>query len=143
MKKLILRYGERFIPSEERSLFDKIKNHIEYSYEDFLKDIDDDFWEAQIGHIFDEENLKCFVFINKDSVDFDENFCNSFILLFQCLDSDDAWQLSLIEVDKEGEETQIDIVNWYMADIVKTALKGKDREKALKKLRNNFSKKLN
>ena len=51
--------------------------------------------------------------------------------------------MSLIEVDKEGEETQIDIVNWYMADIVKTALKGKDREKALKELRNNFSKKLN
>ena len=144
IEKLKFKYDYRFHTTTgfgEESLFYKVSDLEEDLYEDFLSYIPEHFWEDYLGFIFDEENLSCIIFFKKDELVLDNELINAVIKLFDCLDSIAAWGVLIVEVDDNMNEREINVLNWYYAELIdSTNISEQEKEKKKELLRKNYSK---
>ena len=102
--------------NETGSLFKKLKKYDDGDHDYILKEISKDFWNSYEAFIFDEKRLVFILFVSKRKQLFNKKFISACVNIFELLDDRSAWSFRLVEVDSQGSEFEIDILNWYLGD---------------------------
>lgn len=102
--------------NETGSLFKKLKKYDDGDHDYILNKISKNFWNSYEAFIFDEKRLVFILFVSKQKQLFNKKFISDCINIFELLDNHIAWSFRLIEVDSQGSEFEIDILNWYLGD---------------------------
>jgi hypothetical protein len=102
--------------NESRGLLNKLKKYDDGDHNLILKEISKDFWNSYEAFIFDEKRLVFILFVSKRKQLFNKKFISACVNIFELLDDRSTWSFRLIEVDSQGSESEIDILNWYLGD---------------------------
>jgi len=142
-ERLSNKYKGDFFSSKDLKV--KLSDIYPYFNEDCGNHILGSFWDNVLGYILNEDECNLYIFVQSKNCNYnDNNFSSSFVNLFSYLDGEAAWSVFLIEVDDLCNETQVDIVSWYMAEIIDSTNLSKDKkEESKKQLRDKYSKKFN
>jgi hypothetical protein len=102
--------------NETGSLFKKLKKYDDGDHDYILNRISKNFWNSYEAYIFDKNKLVFILFVSKQKQLFNKKFISDCINIFELLDNHIAWRFRLIEVDSQGSEVEIDILNWFLGD---------------------------